>query len=148
MTKIESILKKLVAESLQKFEAITEPNWNNKPIPAKWSKKEILGHLTDSAHNNLRRFIITQYEQNNKIVYNQDEWVSINAYQHIPAKDIIQLWKLLNLQIAHVTANIPDEHLLFTCDTGKQGQDLKTLQFLMDDYIVHMNHHLHKIFAE
>jgi hypothetical protein len=44
--------------------------------------------------------------------------------------------------------SIPTDKLLYTCDTGKQGEDLKTLQFLMEDYVVHMHHHLNKILPE
>ncbi len=138
-------LRKTIDEACIRFASIPEKDWNHKPLPEKWSKKEILGHLTDSAFNNHRRFVVTQYDQNNKIIYLQDDWVRINAYQQIKTDELIHLWKLLNKQIARVMESIPTEKLLCTCDTGKQGKDLKTLKFLMEDYIAHMNHHLGKI---
>src|SRR5438105_4052486 len=71
-----------------------------KPSPAKWSRKEQLGHLLDSAQNNIRRFIEAQYQQQAPtIVYNQDEWVRLNNYQSWSVDELISLWILLNRQI-------------------------------------------------
>ncbi len=140
-------LKDLIEQTLVHFNAIAEKEWSLKPTPNKWSKKEILGHLIDSAHNNLRRFIVTQYDQNNKIIYLQDDWVKLNDYHQVDFKELIQLWKLLNLQIARIIDHIPPENRNYTCDTGKQGGDLKTLEFLAEDYVVHMQHHLRAIFV-
>ena len=42
---------------------ISETEFAAKPLPHKWSKKEILGHLIDSAQNNIRRFVVSQYEE-------------------------------------------------------------------------------------
>ncbi len=44
-----------------------------KPIPSKWSKKEILGHLIDSAQTNIRRFVLGQYEEQPYLVYEQNQ---------------------------------------------------------------------------
>src|SRR5690242_3908800 len=68
-------LTKIIAEYTDKFQFIPSEDWNKRRAPGKWSKKEVLGHLIDSAANNLRRFIVTQYQPNQKIVYFQEEWV-------------------------------------------------------------------------
>lgn len=113
------ILKNIVEEELLRFEEINEEDWANKISPEKWSKKEILGHLCDSALSNIRRFVITQYKENENIVYEQDFWVKAQNYQNILTSDIISLWRVLNLQIVHVVENIPDEDLQRTCDMTK-----------------------------
>ncbi|PTT77260.1 MULTISPECIES: DinB family protein [unclassified Chryseobacterium] len=139
------ILKNIVEEELLKFEEINEEDWAYKISPEKWSKKEILGHLCDSALSNIRRFVITQYKENENIVYDQDFWVKAQNYQNIPTSDIITLWKILNLQIVHVVENIPDEDLQRTCDMTKTEPQIFTLEFIINDYISHLQHHLKAI---
>ena len=135
------ILQKAIQDSLVKVHSFSEDEWNYKPSPAKWSRKEILGHLCDSATNNLRRFVVSQYEENNFIVYRQDDWVASQDYQNTDYKDIIQLWKLLNEQVVRTIQKIPQDKLQNTCITN----EVHTLQWLIEDYIPHMNHHISQI---
>ena len=122
--------------------------WRAKPAPEKWSKVEIIGHLVDSAQNNLRRFVVSQYQQNEKIVYYQDEWVRCQNYQQADLSDLISLWLLLNKQLVRTLRSIPVEKLANTCDTGKQEVEFHTLSFLAEDYIVHLKHHRHQLFGD
>jgi hypothetical protein len=138
-------LNRIILDYRIYFQSIKPEDWTLKSAPGKWSKKEILGHLIDSAQNNLRRFIVTQYKQNEKIIYNQVEWVKYSNYQGSAIIDLIELWVLLNKQIAMVINNIPAEKLKFSCDTGKEKKELFTLEFLIEDYISHMRHHLSEI---
>lgn len=138
-------LKEIVNNSLEGFNSISLEKWTSKPSSDKWSKKEILGHLCDSAYNNMRRFIVTQYQQNDKIYYRQDDWVRIQDYQNVDIHEIITLWKLINYQIARIIEAIPDNLLPNTCDTNPNEQQLVTLEFLMKDYVNHLNHHLDQI---
>jgi hypothetical protein len=59
---------------------IDEKEYLLKPAPEKWSKKEILGHLVDSAQTNIRRFVVAQYEEQPHIVYAQNAWVTAANY--------------------------------------------------------------------
>ena len=79
-----------------------ETGYAAKPSPGKWSKKEILGHLIDSAQNNIRRFVVSQYEEKPHIVYAQDEWVKAGGYQQYNTADLIELWQLLNKHLCMV----------------------------------------------
>ena len=66
-------LRLITHEFVAKMDQISEIEFSAKLAANRWSKKEILGHLIDSAQNNLRRFITCQYESTPpKIVYNQD----------------------------------------------------------------------------
>ena len=58
-------------------------DWESRPAPNKWSNKEIIGHLCDSAMINLQRFVRCTYEENFKLVYEQDEWVATQRYQEM-----------------------------------------------------------------
>lgn len=135
----------LVGQALLDFSRISDESWNEKPNPVKWSRKELLGHLIDSASNNLRRLIVGQYEQGTKIVYHQDEWVAYQGYQEMDVEDVKTLWKLMNEQIARVIGRIPQSKLDNTCDTGKGKVEVHTLVYFIEDYIVHLKYHLKQI---
>lgn len=120
-------------------------DWTNKPGADKWSKKEIIGHLIDSANNNLHRFVRCTYEQNFKLVYAQNEWVVAQHYQDAKVEDLLTLWRLLNKQISIVLKNYPEQLLQNTCDTGKQEVNLHSVEFLANDYVSHLEHHLKQI---
>lgn len=121
-------------------------NWTHKPSPEKWSPKEILGHLIDSAQINLQRFVRCTYEENFKLTYEQDEWVKGARYQVADTRDLLNLWEMLNVQIWWVLANYPPERLQAKCDNSKTTVSLHTVEWLAQDYVDHMNHHLNQIY--
>lgn len=139
------VLKNIIDAQLQRFQTISEEEWIYKATSEKWSKKEIIGHLCDSAFTNIRRFVVTQYKENENIVYDQNEWVKIQNYQNIPTDEVIDLWKALNYQIVRIVENIPDEALQRTCDTTKTEPRVFTLEFIINDYVDHLQHHLKAI---
>jgi hypothetical protein len=142
-------LRELVKKNTLAFAKIPEPDFSHKPAPSKWSKKEIIGHLIDSAHNNFRRFVTGQYEEvPPRIRYEQDFWVQANQYQEMNKEELIQLWKLMNERIAIVLQTMDPEKYNKECDSGKSDPELYSLEFLAQDYIVHMKHHLRQIFSE
>lgn len=115
-------LRQIVHDFALEIDQVSEADFSAKPIPSKWSKKEVLGHLIDSAQNNLRRFITGQYEKiPPKIFYDQDFWVIANHYQHTSKADVLLLWKLMNERICDVLLSIPTEKYSFVCDTGKES---------------------------
>lgn len=138
---IISDLKNCVADAVQFFSKLSVENWDIKSKPDKWSRQEILGHLCDSAMNNLRRFVVSQYEQDHHIVYEQNEWVRIQQYQQSSHTDIIQLWQLLNIQIIHIFENLPEDGWQKTCITDEQH----TILYLATDYVNHLSHHINQI---
>ncbi|HMC98948.1 MAG TPA: DinB family protein, partial [Ferruginibacter sp.] len=118
-----------------------EDRFKFKPSSTKWSKKEILGHLVDSAQNNIRRFIVAQYEDQPKIIYNQDHWVAISNYRHYTLPDLISLWFLLNKHICHILLAMTPEML----ERKSQAEELHSIKWLAEDYIKHLLHHLHQV---
>ncbi|MES2809877.1 MAG: DinB family protein [Bacteroidota bacterium] len=117
-------------------------DWNTKPDPNRWSRKEIMGHLIDSAQINLQRFVRCTYEENFKLTYEQVEWVQVQQYQEADINDILELWRLLNFQIIRVWKNYPTDRLQATCDNSKHDVQLHTVEFLAQDYVEHMKGHL------
>lgn len=143
-----SELKSLLIDVPVRFASIPANIASLKPSPNKWSKKEILGHLCDSAINNLSRFVRMQYEDEpvNIHKYNQNKWVKYNGYNGKSPQEILDLWKCLNSQIIHIISTIPEKKLNITCDIG--DGDIKTLAWLLEEYVNHMKHHLDRIFSD
>ena len=141
MKHIAKELEDLVNEYTPLIKAISEDKLAHKPAPNKWSKKEIIGHLIDSALTNSRRFIVAQYEENPHIVYAQDIWVAASAYQQYNSDDLVELWALLNKHICHILENTPKHLWTRTCMTGESH----TIEWLAEDYIRHLKHHMHVV---
>ena len=141
MKQIAIQLEELVNEYTPLMKAISPDNMNYKPALNKWSKKEIIGHLVDSALTNSRRFVVAQYEEAPHIVYAQDEWVIASAYQDYNSDDLIQLWVLINKHICKILTKMPEHLWNRTCMT----KELHTLEWLAEDYIKHLKHHMHVV---
>jgi transcriptional regulator len=121
---------------------ISEENMSTKPSPTKWSKKEIIGHLVDSATNNHQRFVRGQFENIPEISYDQNNWNEFSFYNQIDSKQIISFWTIYNKQIIEIIKRIPKENLEKQI---KIGNNILTLEFLIIDYVEHLEHHLKQI---
>lgn len=142
---IQTSIEEYLNHTVERLKSISLKDWESKPFSDKWSKKEILGHLIDSGQNNIRRLIVSQYSPNEKIRYEQNEWVKYNAYHQVATDELITSWYLTNKQYDRISKSIPAESLDFTCDTGKNNIELVTLRFLINDYWGHQLHHLRQI---
>jgi hypothetical protein len=115
--------------------------------PGKWSKKEILGHLVDSAIHNLVRFTEINYLEKpyHHRPYNQNDLVSLNQYKTMDIKELLQLWLSLNKQIIRIFKSVDDKALDYQIIMNDQS--VIDLKFLMTDYIEHLEHHINQIKA-
>jgi hypothetical protein len=131
-----------------RLKVLTDEKLNSKPING-WSIKEILGHLIDSATNNIHRVIHLQYQPiplvfpNYGSEGNNSNWIKIQNYEGENWQDMLQLWKYTNLHLAHVIENINPDKLDNIWIAGP-GREIK-LGFMIEDYVRHMKQHLAKI---
>src|SRR5689334_2941099 len=131
---LQSTLK--VAERMRQ---IRDADASIRPAPGKWSKKEILGHLIDSAANNHQRFVRLQISPRIDLPgYDGDEWVRIQQYQNRSWSEIIELWQIYNGQLAILIRNLDPKALHHVWHTP-DGKDLD-LEFIIRDYVVHLRH--------
>lgn len=130
----------------EKLLAIPDEEFSYKPSPNKWSKKEIIGHLIDSATNNHHRFVRAQFEDVPKITYQQDNWVNVSRYNAMKGKHVINFWAMYNQHIIEVVKRIPEADMQRECNTG--GESNVTLAWLIEDYVRHMEHHLGQLGIE
>jgi hypothetical protein len=135
-------LEKIIHNYARRLAAMPDAVYAAKPGPDKWSKKEILGHLVDSAQNNIRRFIVAQYEESPTIGYAQDAWVACSNYPGYPTEDLVALWTLLNRHIVVILRQMSPEARQRMCSMGGQPQ---SLEWVAADYCNHLLHHLHQI---
>ena len=137
----------LVSMALPLLHSISESESSTRPAPDKWSKKEILGHLIDSASNNHQRFVRAQLSSEIRLPeYEQDRWVRAQSYQTESWENIVELWKSFNLHLLHVAAKIPVDKINSLCFIGES--EPVTLEFLFSGYVQHMKHHLQQILTE
>ena len=110
----------------------------------KWSKRELLGHLIDSASNNHQRFVRAQ--QIDKLAfpsYNADPWVAVQRYHDAPWSNLLDLWLAYNRHLVHVMRAIPEDRLAMRCDIVGYGES--SLGEIVVDYVDHIEHHMRQI---
>ena len=136
-------LASVVEHALPHLNAISDDAASKKPAPNKWSKKEILGHLIDSAANNHQRFVRLQLQPEISLPgYDQDNWVRLNRYQHEPWAEIIALWSVYNRHLVSVIESLDDSALGHVWHSPEGDV---TLEFIASDYVRHVKHHLAQI---
>lgn len=136
-------LASVVAHALPHLSAISDEAASTKPAPDKWSKKEILGHLIDSAANNHQRFVRLQLQPEISLPgYEQDNWVRLNRYQQKPWAETIALWSAYNRHLVSVIESLDDSALGHVWHASDGDV---TLEFIATDYVRHVKHHLAQI---
>ena len=115
--------------------------------PDKWSRKEVLGHLIDSACNNQQKFV-RMMQQAHLVFpgYKQNEWVELQDWANANWLDMIDLWSAYNRHLAYLIENVKSEHLDNTITIEATGPF--KLEFVMSDYVEHLKHHLLQIFPD
>ena len=141
-------LNRFMEEIPGRYRALGIDVLRQRPAPGKWSKQEILGHLIDSALNNLKRFTdIQALPQPYQVQrYQQDALVMINDYQQLPLEHLLTTWQALNRQIVYLVDRIPPAKLSQLLLLPPAATETKTLEWLIIDYVLHMEHHWRQVF--
>jgi hypothetical protein len=139
MKDIARELSEIVSNHYEKYYNLDDQKASVILSADKWSLKEIIGHLIDSASNNHQRFV--RLHINNKIdfpIYHYD-WISIENFNSMKFTDLISLWKYFNILLSHIINNVTDDKLSNIWETG--GTKL-TLKFIITDYLRHIKEHI------
>ena len=139
-------LLNVVEAAEPRLSAIDEAAAGVSPGAGKWSPKQILGHLIDSAANNHHRFVRAQsgapYQGPG---YDQEHWVVSQRHDLRPWAALVSFWGAYNRQLAHTLTHCPERYRGVSCQVG-DGPPV-TLEFVARDYVGHLKHHLAQIFG-
>jgi hypothetical protein len=137
-------LARLVDATQASLLTISEADSGTPIRPGGWSRKQVIGHLIDSASNNHQRFVRAVLQGSLEFPgYDQEDCIRVAAVQDMPWPGLIALWAGYNRYLAHVLAHLPEDALQAPCRIGSSKP--VTLQFLAEDYLVHLVHHLQQV---
>jgi DinB superfamily len=137
-------LARILAGTPQRLVDISDDDASRSSARDHWSKKQILGHLIDSAANNHQRFVraqlVASYEGP---TYEQEKWVAAQSYSIESWPDLVNLWLLYNRHLLHIIRTMPEAPLAVPCAIG--GDAPVPLSEVISGYVDHMEHHLAQI---
>src|SRR5580692_4412481 len=146
MLQISNQLETLVLKTQQDFDNLSDAEASKLPAAGGWSRKQILGHLIDSATNNHQRFVHALLQDEVRLPsYDQEGCVRVERYQELQWAELLGLWASYNRFLSHILAGVPESKLGTPCFIGENP--VMTLQELAADYVRHMKHHLDQIKA-
>lgn len=141
MKALSSKLLTLIDAAGPIFAQVDEPTSVQPLLAGGWSRKQLVGHLIDSASNNHQRFVRASLQpQLNFPGYDQNGNVRVQNFQHAPWSMLVSLWRSYNQFLAHVIAHLPQDKLQTACRIGVENA--VTLEFLATDYVAHLSRHL------
>ena len=133
-----------VVDATARLREIPAAESRQKNAPDDWAPIEILGHLVDSAANNHQRIVRAQLEDNPAMPgYAQQAWVDLHGYKRREWRELIELWRALNQQLLAAAEAVPESARSRTCTIA--GSEPLTIEFVFEDYLEHMLHHLQHI---
>ena len=146
MTDAIAKFEMVLATAPRRLVDISESDAARKPDLKRWSKKEVLGHLIDSASNNHQRFVRAQFVPRIDLpTYEQEIWVERQGYATEPWPDLVNLWLLMNRHLLHIVRAMPEDALAHQISIA--GRPAVTLETVIVDYLSHMENHLAQIFS-
>lgn len=145
MLELSRQLSDLVAKTMREFENLSQDKAAEKVTSDEgWSRKQVLGHLIDSAANNHQRFVRAMLQDEVRLPsYDPEGCVRVQLYQDMTWSELLTLWTAYNQFLAHVLAAVPPDKLSTPCYVG--DNPVMTFQELAADYLVHMQHHLDQL---
>jgi hypothetical protein len=146
MKELSQKLLGLIDAAEPKLRKVSAADTTKPVLAGGWSRKQLIGHLIDSASNNHQRFVRATLQASLDFPgYEQDDCVRVQAPQEADWELLVSLWAAYNRYLAHVIAHLPESKLDTPCRIG--SGDAVTLDFLAKDYVNHLLHHLGQIGA-
>lgn len=133
-----------LASAESDLKVLTELEASDSYKPDAWTRKQVLGHLIDSAINNHVRFVMAALDgEYSGPAYHAQGWVAMHDYANMLWSDLIELWKVHNGLLTRVVWQIPEDKLTAECRIGSDQP--VTLRYVIEDYLHHMEEHITEI---
>lgn len=137
-------LEELIEKERAHLRGLTDEKATEPRAAGKWSAKEELGHLIDSATNNHLRFVGAALGAHfHGPGYAQDDWVGMHGYGDMHWSELVEFWFSYNKLLARLVNRIPESSLDAECRIA--DHEPVTLGFLIEDYILHAQHHIDQL---
>src|SRR4051812_27936221 len=115
-------LMRSVEDAEPRLRAISDAQASERRDGAGWSRKEVLGHLIDSASNNHQRFVRMQFADNLDLPrYAQEDWVRSQGYSEAAWDGLVSLWSAYNRHLSNVIRRIPEDRVQHKARLGDLG---------------------------
>lgn len=135
---LEDLRRKLVALPA----SLADAPWRD----GGWTRKQIVGHLLDSATNNRQRFVRASLDgMYAGPRYAQDGWVAAHGYAHQAWETLLGWWQVEHEILMAIVERIPAGRLEAQCVMGDESP--VTLKFLIEDYVQHQHWHMKQLWA-
>jgi len=142
-----SQLKQQVQTNLPRLQALTDGQMRQSLGADKWTGKEILGHMSDSATMNRQRIIRSQYEKPYEFpFYDQAKWTQIQAYNQYAWQDLVILWMVEYQHLLHILDHLPEESASSPCPTKFSSSKWVTVDWMVGHVYRHNDHHLKQVY--
>lgn len=146
MPSIHARFEREINQAETRLRGVSEETSRAAIRPGGWTRKQVLGHLIDSALNNHQRFVRSALQDEYRgPVYDQDGWVRMHGYQSLPWRILVDHWSAQNQLLARVVAEVPEAKYGAPCFIGDNPP--MSLLELMEDYLRHLRHHLDQIYG-
>jgi len=123
---------------------VSEEESGQPALPGGWSRKQVLGHLIDSASNNHQRFVRAALADALEFPnYDTPGSVRIQEVESGGWTMLVDLWASYNRYLAHVIRHLPAAKLEVVCRIGPNAP--VSLRYLAEGYVQHLVHHLDQI---
>lgn len=144
-----------IAEIAEALFELSDQEMSTPRVDGGWSRKQILGHLIDSASVNHQRILEAQITGSIVFTgYQHEQWVELQNYQAADWEELVTLWCSLNMHLCEIITHIPtdilnalhDTHSFATTAFQPLPKDQPaSLAYLIEDYFAHLQYHLHQI---
>jgi hypothetical protein len=146
MKELSEKLLAVVEAAEPRLRAVSEEESVHPILAGGWSRKQVIGHLIDSASNNHQRFVRAALQTSLDFPgYDQSGSVRVQEIQDADWQLLVALWAAYNRYLAYVIARLPASKLKTVCHIG--SDEPVTLEFLATDYLTHLRHHLNQLGA-
>jgi len=144
MKEIAQQIRSVVEDVAGQLARMTAEEVSAKRSSEAWSKKQILGHLIDSAANNHQRFVRAAANAAELFPpYHQNDWVRIQCYDQSDWSELVALWSAYHRHLSNVIPRMPESAMSSLCNIGKE--DPVPVDFVIKDYLRHLRHHIDQL---